>query len=323
MDDSVDNENFLDAFHLLQDDEDSNLIVEKDEKQHENSSKEESAATYNSRKPRWWKQLSGKASKSQRRAMAAMQDYKLERPPFGKFIDWEQVFGTTDTRIGIEIGFGAGDNLLCLAQQYAGTNVRIVGAEIHQRGLGKVYQRIHQGTQRQQYWTGYSRYRPGMEPDSSSNIGDEHLLSLQKTAPDTDSWSETINNPYSNLRIYSGDGVNLFPYLPTSSVDFILVTFPDPFPKEHQKEWRLMQTHTVQEMCRAMKRNGHLYLATDHEGYNQWSRNVIERVNEEEPLLKRVEPCPDRQQWLPVVSYYERKGWAGGRQTWLTCWKAI
>ena len=40
-------------------------------------------------------------------------------------------------------------------------------------------------------------------------------------------------------------------------------------------------------------------------------------------LFRLIEPCPDRSEWLPAVSRYERKGLEEGRSTKLSCWMAI
>jgi tRNA G46 methylase TrmB len=103
----------------------------------------------------------------------------------------------------------------------------------------------------------------------------------------------------------------------------VLVTFPDPFPKEPQKEWRVVQTHTVLEIHRVLRESGLFFLATDHDGYNDWSHTVMDEINAEKQFFQKLEPCPDRAEWLPAISTYEQKGWDEGRQTRLNCWQAL
>jgi tRNA (guanine-N7-)-methyltransferase len=98
----------------------------------------------------------------------------------------------------------------------------------------------------------------------------------------------------------------------------ILVTFPDPFPGK--KECRLIQEGTVRDMRRCLRPTGRLYLATDHGGFFEWSKSILDRCSSE---YVAVEPCPDRREWLPVVSKYEQKGWDEGRSTITACWEAV
>jgi tRNA G46 methylase TrmB len=115
-----------------------------------------------------------------------------------------------------------------------------------------------------------------------------------------------------------------------------LITFPDPFMGKHQEHWRLMQISVLVELRRIL--TGRLYLATDHEGYHEWSHAQVDAFNSLQRLqhessssstnnsskckqFELVESTPDRSLWLPVVSKYEQKGWDEGRVTWLSCWQ--
>jgi tRNA G46 methylase TrmB len=270
---------------------------------------------YNARKPKWWTALSGRASKSQKRAMAAMVDYRLERPAYGETVDWGVApVHSSQASVWLELGFGGGDNLLALAQQYPDKN--FVGAEVHQLGLGKIYSRMHQGVTRKRFWTGYTHFSAESNFDSTK---------LEQDRPEMSFCDEEVIDPYSNLRVYSGDGVKLLSYLINASVSAILVTFPDPFEKDREKAYRLIQKTNVIEMHRILEEDGRLFLATDHEGHHAYSHSVMDAVknSKDQPLFRPVIPCPDRQEWLPVVSKYERKGWEEGRRIWLSCWEAI
>jgi tRNA G46 methylase TrmB len=271
---------------------------------------------YQSRKPKWWRQLSGKATKGQRRGMAEMQSHRLKTPAYREFFQFDHIFGRADPKVGVEIGFGSGHNLLCLAQKYP--DIYWIGSEIHKPGLGKVYLKIREGIRRKALWTGYTIYREKLDPA----FGGFHPENVNEK----DEWIDTNepleHHPYSNLRL-CGDGVKILPYLDEATVDLFLVTFPDPFPKEHQQRWRIFQTSTVKEMRRALKQNGKLFLATDDERCFQWAQDVVDRVNAESECFARLLACPPRQEWLPCVSQYELQGWAEGRETNTICWEAI
>jgi tRNA (guanine-N7-)-methyltransferase len=239
----------------------------------------------------------------------------LERPAYGETVNFGVASPSSSQKsVWLELGFGGGDNLLALTQQYPDKN--FVGAEVHQLGLGKIYSRMQQGVNRKRFWTGYTQFSAESNFDPTK---------LEQDRPEMSFCDEEAIDPYSNLRVYSGDGVKLLSYLINASVSAILVTFPDPFEKDREKAYRLIQKTNVIEMHRILGKDGRLFLATDHEGHHIYSHSVMDATKNSkgQPLFRPVIPCPDRQEWLPVVSKYERKGWEEGRCTWLSCWEAI
>jgi len=313
---------------------------------------------YNRRKPRWWRQRSGKATKSQRTAMQSMkqQNLFLERPAYGECFDWNSVFAKTSNNnhnnqtVWLEIGFGGGDNLLCLAQDYP--DIDFVGAEVHSAGLGKVCQHIQRVRETSEPYAGFTRY---VDVDKL-----RHSLDQAEKSPHIT--PVTVRAPFSNVRLYGGDGVGLLDYIPSDSLSAILLTFPDPFAKASEQEWRIIQGHTLQLIVDKLRKpfdhqqpgastatqssssttGGRFYLATDHPVFHDWTHTMIEQSNRSAAdavrqrdrngttttarthvLLQLVEPCPDRQGWLPVISAYEKKGWESGRRTLLSCWQVV
>ena len=126
-----------------------------------------------------------------------------------------------------------------------------------------------------------------------------------------------------NVRILPGDGIKLISHLPWDYVDAILVTFPDPWPKESHAQWRVIQCEVVREMHRVLKSgsgSGRVYVATDAECFDNWTKEVF---RQESSSWEEVRPCPEREGWLPVVSYYEQKGLDEGRRTMLQCWQCL
>lgn len=301
--------------------------------------KSSSQQQYTCKKPIWWKRQSGKgASKGQRRAMnhPDMQRFKLEKPSiYGSKLQWNQVFDidTTTTmnshdskEIWLELGFGLGDNLLCLASQPTQQSRYYVGAEVHTAGIGTIFSRMHSGIQQHRYWDGYTLF----------GVGDETKARLAPAAaatiPNASTTTEILSDLYNHVRIYMGDGTKLLHSIPDQSVAAVLVTFPDPFPQNHQQHWRLLQLEILSELRRVL--TGRLYLATDHQGYHDWSHQQVQTFNcrqrdddcgTERPaaaVFGLVEPTPDRAFWLPVVSKYEQTGRNEGQTTWLSCWEA-
>ena len=275
----------------------------------------EKRAEYNSKKPKWWKNLCGKATKSQKRAMEYV--LKTKRCPsveYGSFINWEELFPKGND-IWFELGFGRGENLLALAHRKRTENISLVGAEIHKPGIGAACQKIKYGMENNQYWTDYVTYAVELDPNSKP---------LEQTATTViNSGCSEPSQPYENLRLYHGDGVKFLQNIPSKSIAAVLVTFPDPFPREKENEWRVIQTHTILQIHRILRESGLFFLATDHYGYNDWSHSVMEKTNNEKLFFKRLDPCPNRMEWLPAISTYEQKGWNEGRQTRLNCWQVL
>jgi tRNA G46 methylase TrmB len=267
-------------------------------------------SVYNPKKPRWWKSVAGNATKGQKRAMeTVLADHRLPSVPYGTFLDWSQIY-PENPDIWLEVGFGQGDNLLALAHRKQNENVAFVGAEIHKSGTGKACQRMQEGKGVDQFWIDYTVFSE--DSPKSDNPNEEGTDGTEKHG-----------NPYRNLRLHPGDGVKLLPYIPSSSLTAVLITFPDPFPREKERQWRVIQKRTVSEIHRVLKDSGHFFLATDHDGFNQWAHLIFNELNEELSIFCELNPCPNRMDWLPVVSKYEQKGWDEGRSTNLTCWEKV
>ena len=271
--------------------------------------------------------------------------YLLQRPKrYGECLQWEQIFPTASfsavlrPKIWLEIGFGRGDNLLRLAEQYSTQTHFFVGSEVHAGGTAAV---LHRMTTQQQpkesssFWTGYTLWKPDnttpcttctREPERSHPQSqstqrvdtfifdkndcleadeDDGHPAIFLASPDA-SLCSSLNlrsNPYSNLRLHTGDGVKLIACIPDHSLAAVLVTFPDPFfdsysnedghdPRDHyHAECRLLQLDVLAQIWRVLLLStlngasgdeegaGRLYLATDHKGYHAWSHQQVEHFN--------------------------------------------
>jgi tRNA G46 methylase TrmB len=258
-----------------------------------------------------------------------MQDeFCIVRPRYGDTLDWKSVFSETkesQPEVWMEIGFGLGDNLLCLANRFP--HRCFLGSEVHAGGVGAILQRLQKSRANGTPCADYTLF---VEKNNNCEIHD-----IQTAITTTDSSGETdtaelvptVTTSYDNLRIYRQDITKLLPYIPDHTVHSILVTFPDPFP--YGPEWRLLQVDVIDELHRILViggggGGGRLYLATDHPGHFQWSLSQVQAFNhgQTNKAFGLVEPTPDRGVWLPVVSKYERKGWDEGRETLSICWEA-
>ena len=207
----------------------------------------------------------------------------------------------------------------------------LVGAEVSGVGIGCLCKRIEQQQQQKQKLQrqhqetddpGFVLYRPNMDPyssqsgeqghhdgeganggsDNSNTRGDRGNDFGRNAAPAFD------GSYYGDrLRIHAGDGYKLLPKLPDDSLSAILVTFPDPFPKDTDVNYRLIQHQTLIECHRILRkqichtessssssssssnnnnnnnnnktRGGRLFLATDHDGYHEWCHRTMCEVN--------------------------------------------
>jgi len=205
----------------------------------------------------------------------------------------------------LEIGFGDGSNLLTYSQLHP--NKMCLGADIHSPGVGTLMKRMEESINNGIYWKCPNMYNG----DGNNNEND---ASPQE---------EKEEKPYQNVRIYAGDGIKLLSYIPSNSIDDILLTFPDPWPNNGHYKWRVIQIATLAEMKRVLKPNtGRFYLATDAVCFHEWTHDIFTKVVKEEGGWREVTPIPDRREWLPVMSKYELKGIEEGRFTMYQCWES-
>ncbi len=80
-----------------------------------------------------------------------------------------------------------------------------------------------------------------------------------------------------NLRVIAADArVVLAQHLTMSSLDRILILFPDPWPKRRHHKRRLLDCSFVASLCRVLKLDGVVELATDWREYADSMRTVLE-----------------------------------------------
>ena len=238
--------------------------------------------------------------------------------------------------IHLEIGFGQGENLLTNAM--LNQDQFYIGAEIHQPGVGVALTRMKNSlvnddddddntSNANRYWMGQNWW--GGE-DQSQQISSKYNTKIvgridkEREGQEKDS---SPSLPYDNLRICPGDGVKILRFLPSSSIDNIYLTFPDPWPKKSNSQYRVIQEDTLELIRQVLKPGGHFYLATDAVIFDEWTTKIFDMVTkksmEEEGAVhwKEMEVCPNRKNWLPAMSKYELKGIEEGRYTICRCWE--
>ncbi len=80
-----------------------------------------------------------------------------------------------------------------------------------------------------------------------------------------------------NVRVIRTDSGNFIQqYIADESVDVFHVYFPDPWPKKRHHKRRFFCQKNLDEMRRCLKPGGVIQVATDHEDYYEWMRDVVE-----------------------------------------------
>ena len=75
----------------------------------------------------------------------------------------------------------------------------------------------------------------------------------------------------SNVRVVPDDARDVLVRLPDASLSIFFILFPDPWPKLRHHKRRFVQTETLTQIARALKRGGELRIATDHMDYAAWA----------------------------------------------------
>ncbi len=112
-----------------------------------------------------------------------------------------------------------------------------------------------------------------------------------------------------NARVLRADGRMFAESLAPGSVRAFHVYFPDPWPKKRQRKRRLLDAVTLDLLADRLEPEGTLRIATDHAGYGQAIRSLLETVPALEGLAWDALPPPP-------PSSFEVKYRAEGRPLW-------
>lgn len=159
----------------------------------------------------------------------------------------------------MEIGFGMGDSLFTLAQEYP--EINFIGIDVYRPGVGAL------------------------------------LIQL-------------VANNLKNVYIYCADAIEVLNQcIPNSSLDEILILFPDPWPKQRHHKRRLIQTEFIELIRRKLKPNGKLHIATDCENYAKHILKILEQVHGFEKTQPKTRP----------LTKFEQRGKKLGHKIWDFC----
>ena len=297
---------------------------------------------YQSRKPKWWTQLAGRrGTKAQRHAIQRMTDhgYCISKELLTDFSRVNNRSNKTNNGIDAvsdEWKRGWWDRALAISnstfRSVECVHLIKIGTNEHNEKYTQKFQDMIKFSsilpcqEYSQKWLeigfgqGSNLYANAQKNPRILYLGSEiHQPGIGILAQKIEEGLKK-DNAVENLRILPGDGIKLLYHLPNNYLDVILITFPDPWPKEFHAKWRVIQLDTLREMKRVLRKDGRVFVATDAKCFNIWSREIFSK---ESTAWKEVIPCPPRETWLPIVSYYEQKGINEGRQTMLQCWQAF
>ena len=116
-----------------------------------------------------------------------------------------------------------------------------------------------------------------------------------------------------NLIVMKGFAQVVIPaWLESGSFERVYVLFPDPWPKTRHACNRLLTTDFISVLACLLKKNGELFMATDHLGYAKWIIRAAEQV---QSLENSGNPFCDQKlvaDYVPTI--FEQKWRREGKQ---------
>ena len=117
-----------------------------------------------------------------------------------------------------------------------------------------------------------------------------------------------IENKIQNIRLYSGNVLELLDNLKTNSVfNEIWILFPDPWPKKRHHKRRLINKTFFKFIHGFLKKSGYLMIATDSESYLQ---SILTSISEVQKKFlwenHRLELWDYKNLNLPLTKFYKK-----------------
>lgn len=81
-----------------------------------------------------------------------------------------------------------------------------------------------------------------------------------------------------NVRVFFGDARLLLDKLPKSSLDGVYILYPDPWPKSRHNKKRIISQELFRALGGAIKQDGRLIIASDHDDYKIWIKKHLEET---------------------------------------------
>ena len=118
-----------------------------------------------------------------------------------------------------------------------------------------------------------------------------------------------------NLRLFNDDAVEVLEQcIADESLQQVQIFFPDPWHKKRHHKRRLIQPEFVAHLCKKLKPNGVIHLATDWENYAEHMLEVLSGEPQLTNLAKTGDfiPRPDER----PKTKFEQRGETKGHGVW-------
>ncbi|NNM66965.1 MAG: tRNA (guanosine(46)-N7)-methyltransferase TrmB [Spirochaetales bacterium] len=106
-----------------------------------------------------------------------------------------------------------------------------------------------------------------------------------------------------NLKVLRHDAVEVVAAFEPSSIDGFHIFFPDPWQKKRHHKRRLLQTAFLEQLIRALKPGGYLYIATDWEEY---AYEILETLNQFSAISNPYKGWAAGLTWRPRTKFEKR-----------------
>jgi tRNA (guanine-N7-)-methyltransferase len=154
------------------------------------------------------------------------------------------------------------------------------------------------------------------------------LVEMAAAAPDSNYIGIEVHHPgvgkllhsmqeqdVDNIRVYCHDAVEVLrDCIPDESLDLIQIFFPDPWHKRKHNKRRLIQPPFVEQLCKKLKPDATLHLATDWEDYAQQMMDVLS-ASEQFSNSRGEGNYTPRPDYRPLTKF-ERRGERLGHGVW-------
>ena len=152
-------------------------------------------------------------------------------------------------------------------------------------------------------------YRADLLPDHGF-IGAEPFLNGVATA-----LGHIRDKHLANVRLHHGDALPLLERLPDSSLRFVYLLQPDPWPKARHAKRRMVNPGPLDLIAAKLEPGGELRLSTDDPVYCRWAMMVMGGRSDFEWLAERAADFLVRPGGWPETRY-EAKARRAGREVW-------
>jgi tRNA (guanine-N7-)-methyltransferase len=125
-----------------------------------------------------------------------------------------------------------------------------------------------------------------------------------------------------NVRLHMGDALGVLERLPDSSLSFVYLLHPDPWPKARHAKRRMVNDGPLDLIAAKLKPGGEFRLGTDDPVYCRWSMMVMNRRRDFEWLAESASDFLVRPGGWPETRY-EAKARRQGREVWYFRYRRI